>query len=124
MTRLALAGLVVALMGCERWSVPTADDVDDLAGHPETPLRRNAPTCGVTPFISRSSWTPADSGAVCPGGFATEQVGYVLSPVNGSCEQATYSLHGYRAIYGCLKRRIPTREEYVRDSLWWEGVGR
>ena len=125
MTRLALA-IIGAAMLCGRVGVqlPTADDVDDMAGHPETPLRRNAPTCGETPFVANSRWTPADSGTVCLDGSQAEQVGYALSPVEGSCQKAEYTLHGYRAVYGCIKRRVITREEWVRDSLWWEGVGR
>lgn len=123
MTRLAIICAGVALVGCERWAAPTANDLDDMAGHPETPLRRDAPTCGETPFVANSRWAPADSGAVCSDGFQAEQVGYTLSPVDGSCEKAEYTLHGYRAIYGCIKRRVITREEYVRDSLWWEGEG-
>jgi hypothetical protein len=33
-------------------------------------------------------------------------------------------LHNYRARWGCIKRQVVTREERVRDSLWWEGEGR
>lgn len=122
MTRLTLTIIGAAMLcGCVGVQLPTADDVDDLAGHPAPPMRANAQTCGAELWIREDAWTPIQDSATCPDGFPAEQVGYALSPIEGSCQKAAYTLNGYRAIYGCIKRQVITREERVRDSLWWEG---
>lgn len=100
MIRLLLLASILAA-GCVR--SPTANEVDDMLGHPTSPLLDKIPSCPGKIFYRRDTWTYADSGQTCPNGWTALQVGYNLIPLEGSCMAAQFSLHGYTPIYGCPK---------------------
>lgn len=114
MTRAALLLLAAALSGCLRVQMPTADEIDDATGQIDPPMRPNAQTCGATLWIQESAWTPIQDSATCPDGFPAEQVGYSVSPVDGSCEKGMLTLHNYRARWGCIKWKV----NYVDWDHW------
>ena len=119
MTRLTLAIIGAAMLyGCVGVQLPTADDLDDLAGHPAPPMRANAQTCGAELWVREDAWTPIQDSATCPDGFPAEQVGYSVSPVDGSCLKGMYMLHNYRARWGCIKHQLRIDPDWDDWSDW------
>jgi hypothetical protein len=88
------------LVGC--FEPPTADEIDDIAGHPELPMGTDATTCGQY-FYSPKYWTPADSGATCPEGHVATEVGYAVAPRDGQCSKGLFTLYKFRQLYGCFR---------------------
>lgn len=117
MTRIAIL-LTAILSGCVGVQLPTADDVDDLAGHPAPPMRTNAQTCGAELWVREDAWTPIQDSATCPDGFPAEQVGYSVSPVDGSCYKGRLTLHNYRARWGCIKHQLRIDPDWDDWSDW------
>ena len=110
----ALIMVLFGMFGCVGFQMPTANEIDSMTGKVNPPLRKDAATCGQSYWMRSDAWIAVSGPGVCPDGFPAEQVGYALVPVQGSCEKASYELHGYKPIYGCIKRKI----NYVDWDNW------
>jgi hypothetical protein len=97
---LFLLAASILLAGC--FEAPTADQFDDMVGHPDPPMRRDAPTCADY-FYSAKYWTPADSGTICPSGYTSAIVGFAVAPLDGKCSKGFITLYKFRQLYGCFR---------------------